>query len=224
MPVYNERGTILEIVRRVMELPVEKELIIVDDCSTDGTREILKERIPEKYDSSPVKVLFHDKNKGKCAAIRTGLQEVAGEFVVIQDADLEYEPRDYLSLLLPITSGKADVVYGSRFMGDYSDFSSLHWWGNKFLTCVTNLLYRSHLSDMETCYKLFKTDVLKSISFHANRFNFEPEITAKLLRSGIKITELPITYTVRKSTEGKKITWKDGFSALWTLIKYRFIF
>ena len=222
MPVYDEKATILEIVRRVMELPIDKELVIVDDCSTDGTREILKEQIMEKDDSS-IKVLFHDRNIGKGAGIRTGLQEVTGELTSIQDADLEYNPRDYLSLLPPILSGKVDVVYGSRFMGDYSNFSSLHWWGNKFLTLTTNILYGSHLTDMESCYKLFKTDVLKGIRFYANRFNFEAEITAKLLRRNIKIVEMPISYTGRGFTEGKKITWRDGFSTLWTLVKYRFL-
>ncbi len=217
MPVCNERATIREIVRRVMELPIEKELIIVDDGSTDGTLDVLQEiRGPS------IKILFHGRNKGKGAAIRTGLEEVTGEFAIIQDADLEYDPQDYLLLLTPILSGEADVVYGSRFRGEYEDFLSLHWLGNKFLTLTTNLLYRSHLSDMETCYKLFRTDILKSIEFHSNRFDFEPEITAKLLRRGIKIIEVPISYIGRQFAEGKKITWRDGFTALWTLIKYRF--
>ncbi len=218
MPVYNEKETVREIIRRVMDLSVDKELVIVDDGSTDGTRDMLKE-----IKDPDIKVLFHEKNRGKGAAIRTGLREVTGELTVIQDADLEYDPRDYLVLLEPILSGEAEVVYGSRFRGEHSDFSSLHWWGNKFLTLTTNLLYRSHLSDMETCYKLFKTDVFRSIRFHADRFNFEPEITAKLLRRRVKIVEVPISYTGRKFAEGKKITWKDGFSALWALIKYRFL-
>ncbi len=222
MPVYNERATIREIIRRVMDLPVEKELIIVDDFSTDGTREILKGYIQGKDDSSHIKILFHARNRGKGAAIRTALKKVRGTFTIIQDADLEYDPKDYLLLLQPILKGEADVVYGSRFMGGNRNFLSLHWWANKILTTIANVLYGSHLSDMETCYKLFKTDVLKSISFDANRFDFEPEITVKLLRKGVKIFEVPINYKGRKSTEGKKITWRDGFSALRPLIKYRF--
>ncbi len=218
MPVYNERGTIREIVSLVMALPVDKELIIVDDGSTDGTRDILT-----SLSSANIKLLFHDKNRGKEAAIRTGIAEAAGEFTVIQDADLEYDPHDYLSLLEPALQGEADVVYGSRFRGEYSDFSTLHWWGNKFLTFAANLIYGSRLSDVETCYKLFRTSVLKSIKLRAERFDFEPEVTAKLLRKGIKIAEVPISYTGRKFTEGKKITWRDGFSALRTLIKYRFV-
>lgn len=218
MPVYNERGTIREIVRRVMDLPVDKELIIVDDGSTDGTRDVLS-----SLSSANIKILFHDKNKGKGAAIRTGIAEAAGEFIVIQDADLEYDPHDYLSLLEAALPGKADVVYGSRFRGEYSDFSTLHWWGNKFLTFAANLIYGSRLSDVETCYKLFRTSILRSIKLRAERFDFEPEVTAKLLRKGIRIAEVPISYTGRKFTEGKKITWRDGFSALRTLIKYRFV-
>jgi glycosyltransferase involved in cell wall biosynthesis len=218
MPVYNERGTIREIVRRVMDLPVDKELIIVDDGSTDGTRDVLS-----SLSSANIKILFHDKNKGKGAAIRTGIAEAAGEFTVIQDADLEYDPNDYLSLLEPAFSGEANVVYGSRFRGEYSDFSTLHWWGNKFLTFAANLIYGSRLSDVETCYKLFRTSILRSIKLRAERFDFEPEVTAKLLRKGIRIAEVPISYTGRKFTEGKKITWRDGFSALRTLIKYRFV-
>lgn len=220
MPVYNERGTIREIVRRVMELPLQKELIIVDDFSTDGTRGILKSYLESRI--YPLKILFHSKNKGKGAAIRTGLAEAGGDWTIIQDADLEYDPQDYMLLMKEVISGGAEVVYGSRFRGHYRDFSSLHWLGNRFLTIITNLLYASRLSDMETCYKLFRTDILKSIDFRANRFNFEPEITGKLLRRGIKIVEVPISYSGRKVTEGKKITWKDGFSALWTLIKCRF--
>ena len=218
MPVYNERGTIREIVSQVIALPVDKELIIVDDGSTDGTRDVLS-----SLSSSDIKILFHDKNKGKGAAIRTGIAEAAGEFTVIQDADLEYDPNDYLSLLEPAFSGEADVVYGSRFRGEYSDFSTLHWWGNKFLTFAANLIYGSRLSDVETCYKLFRTSILRSIKLRAERFDFEPEVTAKLLRKGIRIAEVPISYTGRKFTEGKKITWRDGFSALRTLIKYRFV-
>lgn len=217
MPVYNEGATIREIIRRVVKLPIDKELIIVDDGSGDETLDVLQEiRGPS------IKILFHETNKGKGAAIRTGLEEATGEFTIIQDADLEYDPQDYLLLLTPILSGEAEVVYGSRFRGEYKDFSSLHWLGNKFLTLATNLLYRSHLSDMETCYKLFRTDILKTIKFHSNRFDFEPEITAKLLRRGIKIIEVPISYIGRQFAEGKKITWRDGFTAFWTLIKCRF--
>jgi len=223
MPVYNERDTVREIVDRVMGLPVEKELVMVDDCSTDGTRELLKEHFSNGTGGyGEIKVFFHDVNRGKGAAIRTALKAVTGDFVIIQDADLEYDPGDYMPLLQPVLRGEAGVVYGSRFMGEHAGFSSLHWWGNKMLTVVTNLLYGSHLSDMETCYKLFKADVLKSIDFKANRFNFEPEITAMLLRGGVKILELPIKYRGRKSEDGKKITWRDGFSALCTLIRCRF--
>ena len=217
MPVYNEGSTIREIIRRVVKLPIDKELIIVDDGSSDETLRVLR-----GISEPGIRILFHGRNRGKGAAIRTGLEEATGEFTIIQDADLEYDPQDYLLLLTPILSGEAEVVYGSRFRGEYKDFSSLHWLGNKFLTLTTNLLYRSHLSDMETCYKLFRTDILKTIKFHSNRFDFEPEITAKLLRRGIKIIEVPISYIGRQFAEGKKITWRDGFTALWTLIKYRF--
>lgn len=218
MPVFNERATISEIVKRVMELPIDKELVIVDDGSTDGTLNVLKEL------SQPgIRILYHGKNRGKGAAIKTGLGEVSGELTIIQDADLEYDPRDYLLLLEPILSGETEVVYGSRFRGHHRNFSFLHWLGNKFLTLTTNILYRSKLSDMETCYKLFKTSVLKGIGLHADRFDCEPEITAKLLRKGIRIVEVPISYSGRKFAGGKKITWKDGFSALRVLIKYRFL-
>jgi glycosyltransferase involved in cell wall biosynthesis len=217
MPVYNEKNTIRQIVERVQTVPVPKEIIIVDDGSKDGTREILKDLAQQEN----IKVFLHKKNKGKGAALSTGLQHVSGDFVIFQDADLEYHPEEYPRLLEPIQKGDADVVYGSRFKGAGRAFLFWHKVGNIFLNFVTNILYNSTLTDMETCYKMFRRDVIKGITIESNRFNVEPEITAKILKRGYKVFEVPITYSGRDFSEGKKITWRDGFSALWTLIKYR---
>ncbi len=218
IPVYNEKNYILEVLRRVKAVDIDKEIIMVDDCSTDGTREILKELAAQGE-----KVIFHEKNMGKGAALRTGFRNVTGDFVIVQDADLEYDPDDYPKLLAPILKGKADVVYGSRFTGEHRNMFFHHWIGNKFLTLMTDILYNTTISDMETCFKLFRADIIKGVDIRSNRFNFEPEITAKILKKGIRIYEVPISYTGREFSEGKKISWVDGVSALWTLIKYRFV-
>jgi glycosyltransferase involved in cell wall biosynthesis len=220
VPVYDERNTVVEIVRRMraVELPVELEIVIVDDGSTDGTRDVLRQ-----IADSTVRVIMHDRNQGKGAAIRSGLQQVTGDLVLVQDADLEYDPEDWPKLLNPVLRGKAKVVYGSRFTGERRNMLVLHWIGNRFLSLVTNVLYNTTLSDMETCYKLFDRTVLDGITLRAMRFEFEPEVTAKVLRQGIRIYEVPISYTGREFDEGKKITWRDGFVALWTLVKYRFV-
>jgi glycosyltransferase involved in cell wall biosynthesis len=219
VPVYDERNTVVEIVRRMhaVDLPVDLEIVIVDDGSTDGTRDVLRQLA-----DSTVRVLMHEQNQGKGAAIRTGLGKVTGDLVLIQDADLEYDPEDWPKLLAPVLRGKAQVVYGSRFTGERRNMLFLHWIGNRFLSFTTNLLYNTTLSDMETCYKLFDRQVIEGISIKASRFEFEPEITAKILRRGIRIYEVPISYTGREFEEGKKITWRDGLIALWTLVKYRF--
>jgi glycosyltransferase involved in cell wall biosynthesis len=219
VPVFDERNTVVEIVRRMraVELAVDLEIIIVDDGSTDGTRDVLRQLA-----DSTVRVVMHEHNQGKGAAIRTGLQHVTGDLVLVQDADLEYDPEDWPKLLNPIVRGKASVVYGSRFTGERRNMLFLHWVGNRFLSLTTNILYNTTLSDMETCYKLFDRSVLEGITIKASRFEFEPEITAKLLRRGVRIYEVPISYTGREFDEGKKITWRDGFIALWTLVKYRF--
>lgn len=217
IPVYNEKDTIEQIIDKVIDVPLDKEIIVVDDFSTDGTREILKNL---KYDN--VTTVFHDKNKGKGSAIRTGIQYVNGDVVVIQDADLEYNPHEYLKLIEPIKDGRADVVYGSRFSGNTEKMTFSHWLGNKALTLTTNILYGTRLTDMETCYKMMKAPLIRSFALKANRFDFEPEITAKILKSKKRIIEIPITYQGRHWTEGKKITWRDGISALISLIRYRF--
>jgi len=220
VPVFDERNTVVEIVRRMrkVELPVDLEIVIVDDGSTDGTRDVLRQLA-----DSTVRVLNHDVNRGKGAAIRSGLEHVTGDLVLVQDADLEYDPEDWPKLLAPILRGKARVVYGSRFTGERRNMLFLHWVGNRFLSLVTNVLYNTTLSDMETCYKLFDRKLLDTITLRAQRFEFEPEVTAKILRRGIRIYEVPISYTGREFDEGKKITWSDGFIALWTLVKYRFV-
>jgi glycosyltransferase involved in cell wall biosynthesis len=219
IPVYNERETITEVIRRVQEQPFDMEIMIVDDCSTDGTREILREtEWPEN-----VRILYHEKNRGKGAAIRTALAAVSKEVIIIQDADLEYNPDDFSTVLRPILDGVADVVYGSRFLGIHRSFMLHHYVGNKLLTLTTNLLYNNMLTDMETGYKAFLSPVIKGIRIRSNRFDFEPEITAKVLKHGYRIYEVPIYYAGRDYTEGKKITWRDGFAAIWALIRFRFI-
>jgi len=220
MPVYNEEQTlrqILDQVRAVDLLP--KEIIIVDDGSTDGTRGILQ----EEEGKGDVRVIFHAQNEGKGSAIRTGLAAASGDIILIQDADLEYDPRDYPELIRPILEGRAEVVYGSRFLGGPRK-AMLFWHAvaNKILTLITNVLYDSILSDMETCYKAFRADVLKSIPLRARRFEFEPEVTAKILKRGIRIYEVPISYTGREYYEGKKIGFQDAIQAFWTLLRYRF--
>ena len=221
MPVYNEAPTIEEIIDRVQAVGLADEIVIVDDGSTDGTRDILRD-ITSKNDD--IQLIFHEENRGKGAAVRTGIDAVEGELVLIQDADLEYDPREYSDLLRPIREGRADVVYGSRFLGGPRR-AMLFWHmiGNKLLTFVTNILYDTILSDMETCYKVFRTEVIKPIKLRSRGFEFEPEITAKVLKRGIRIYEVPISYTGREYHEGKKITWQDGLLALWTLLKYRFV-
>ena len=184
----------------------------------DGTADILK----MEADSS-TRVVVHPSNMGKGAAVRSALEHATGDILIIQDADLEYDPDDYERLLAPIRKQKAEVVYGSRFTGERRNMMFLHWVGNRFLSLVTNLLYNTTLSDMETCYKVFRAEVIKSIALHSRRFEFEPEITAKLLKRGYRIHEVPISYKGREYHEGKKLTWRDGITALWTLLKYRFV-
>jgi glycosyltransferase involved in cell wall biosynthesis len=220
VPVFNERSTVAEIVRRMraVELPVDREIVVVDDGSDDGTGDVLTQ-----LRDSTVRVVKHARNRGKGAAIRTGLESSSGDLVLVQDADLEYDPDDWPRLLAPVLKGRARVVYGSRFTGERRNMLFLHWVGNRFLSLVTNVLYNSTLSDMETCYKLFDRRVLDGVRLQADRFDFEPEFTAKVLRRGIRIYEVPISYAGREPSEGKKITWHDGVTALWTLVKYRFV-
>jgi len=219
MPVYNEKSTIMEIVRKVMNVNIEKELIIVDDCSTDSTREALK-----KIDNNNIKIIYQDKNMGKGMAIRTAIKYVTGDIIIIQDADLEYEPEDYYELTRPIIEGKADVVYGSRELLKQNKRSYYRYAiGGRFLSWLTNLLYHSSITDEPTCYKVFKADILKSINLDCKKFEFCPEVTAKVLRRGIKIYEVPIHYYPRSIEQGKKIGLRDGLQAIWTLIKHRFI-
>lgn len=221
MPVFNEANTLKTILQKVEEANfcgLEKEIILIDDGSTDGTREVLKE-FGDKY-----KIFYHDKNMGKGAALRTGFEYITGDITVIQDADLEYDPADYESLIQLILDGKADAVYGSRFLGGKpsSSFMLTHWLGNKFLTLMTNILYNTTLTDMETCYKAFKTEFIKGLEIKSDGFDFEPEITAKVLKKGARLYELPISYYGREHSEGKKITWKDGLDAIRALVKFRF--
>ncbi len=218
VPVYNERPTLAEVIRRMraVQLPLELEVIAVDDGSSDGSGQLL-----HALQDSTVRVLAHGRNQGKGAAVRTGLAAARGDLVLIQDADLEYDPEDWLRLLDPILKGKARVVYGSRFTGERKNMFPLHWLGNRLLTLTTNVLYQTTLSDMETCYKLFDRRVLEGLRIESNRFDFEPEITAKVLRRGERIYEVPISYAGREFAEGKKITWRDGFAAMSALIRYR---
>jgi glycosyltransferase involved in cell wall biosynthesis len=218
VPVYNECATVEEIIRRVRAatVPLAVDVIVVDDASTDGTDKVLA-----ALADSGIHVITHERNMGKGAAIRTALGHAHGDLVLIQDADLEYDPEDWPRLLEPILRHKAAVVYGSRFTGERKNMLLLHWIGNRFLSLVTNVLYSSTLSDMETCYKLFDRRVLTKMVLVSNRFDFEPEITAKVLRRGYRIYEVPISYAGREVDEGKKITWRDGFGAMKALVKFR---
>jgi glycosyltransferase involved in cell wall biosynthesis len=222
MPAYNERKTIREIVSRVLavEIPgVEKELVVVDDGSKDGTPEQLK-ALRETRD---FKLVLQGVNQGKGAALRRGFEEVTGDIVAVQDADLEYTPEELPSLMEPIAKNNADVVYGSRFLGRHRVFMFSHYLGNRLLTLVTNILYDTMLSDMETCYKVMRTEVVRSLRLRSNKFEIEPEITAKIFKQKFRVIEMPISYYGRSYEDGKKITWRDGFGAIWTLIKYRFV-
>jgi len=219
IPAFNESHTILEVIKRVQDVPLEKEIIIIDDGSTDGTKEILKE-IQETQD---LKIIFKDKNEGKGAAIREGLRYVSGDVVVIQDADLEYDPMDWLKMLNIIQGEKADVVYGSRVLGRGEKSSLAFYLGGRFLSFLASILYRIKITDEPTCYKMFKVDVIRSIKLNCKGFEFCPEITAKVAKKGYEIYEVPVSYKPRKIKEGKKIRWKDGVVAIWTLIKYRFL-
>jgi glycosyltransferase involved in cell wall biosynthesis len=218
VPVYNEERTISDILARVRAVEIPKEIIVIDDFSTDGTREQLANEatLPDTF------VHYHPENRGKGGAVKTGLENVSGDVIIIQDADLEYDPRDYHTLLRPILEGKTKAVYGSRFLGEHKAMYFWHSMGNKFLTLVTNVLFDTTLTDMETCYKVFTADVAHSLNIRQMRWGIDPEITAKILRSGVRIYEVPISYNGREFWEGKKISWKDAFVVLRTLFRYRF--
>jgi glycosyltransferase involved in cell wall biosynthesis len=220
VPVFNEEKTVLPLLKKVLSVKLmglQKEILVVNDGSTDRTAELLK-----RLKGSRFKIFQHEVNRGKGAAIRTAIPHTTGDFVVIQDADLEYDPADYESLLVPLLEGKTDVVYGSRFMGPHRAFLFLHYVGNQFLSFVTNILYNTTLTDMETCYKVFRGDILRGLKLRSNRFEFEPEVTAKILKRNYKLYEMPISYHGRGFEEGKKITWRDGITALGCLLWYRF--
>jgi glycosyltransferase involved in cell wall biosynthesis len=222
IPVYNERETLREILAQVraVELPgFDKEILVVDDGSTDGSGQILD----DEARAGDIRLFHHQENRGKGSAVRTAIEHATGDILIIQDADLEYDPRDYPKLLQPIVEGRVAVVYGSRFLGPRKAMLFWHMVGNKLLTLTTNVLFNTILSDMETCYKCFRADVVKNIPLRSRRFDFEPEITAKVLKRGHRIFEVPIAYYGREFHEGKKITWRDGPVAFWTLIKYRFV-
>lgn len=226
IPVFNEKEFFPEILGRVKATPYDKEIIVVDDCSTDGTRELIRnlpgdgENGGDGY-SVRIKKVFHEKNMGKGAAIRSGLAHVTGDIVLIQDADLEYDPAEYPKLLGPILSGNADVVYGSRFLGGpHRVLFFWHYMGNLFVTLLSNMMTNLNLTDMETCYKVFRKEMLEGIVIKSNRFGFEPEITAKMAKRRARIFEVPISYYGRGYEEGKKITWRDGLKAIFTIVKY----
>jgi glycosyltransferase involved in cell wall biosynthesis len=219
IPCYNEKDTIREIVQAVRAAPVaEKEIIIVDDCSTDGTRDILQSEIVPLVD----KVIFHETNKGKGAAMRTGIREATGDIVIVQDADLEYDPQEYPRVIEPILQGKADVVYGSRFLGGrpHRVLFFWHYMGNKFLTILSNMFTDLNLTDMETCYKAFRREIIQAVHIEESRFGFDPEVTAKVAKMGVRFYEVGISYYGRSYAEGKKIGWKDGVRAIYCILKY----
>lgn len=220
IPVYNEKSTIEELLRRVKAEEIASEIVVIDDGSSDGTRDILGNLDQD----SQLRVILHDRNRGKGAAVRTGFQNASGDVFLIQDADLEYDPRDYPSLIRPIQEGIADVVYGSRFLGGpRRTVMFWHMVANKLLTFMTNLLYNTILSDMETGYKVFKREIVDGMQIHANSFDFEPEFTAKILKKKVRVYEVPISFNPRDYAEGKKIGMRDAFQAVWTLLKYRFV-
>ncbi len=222
MPAYNEEKTIREIVEKVINISIQKEIIIIDDKSTDSTLSIINE-LKAQYNEQIV-VLTHTKNRGKGAAIRTGIKEITGDIVIIQDADLEYDPLDYQKLIEPIIQKEEKVIYGSRFLEKENKHSSLSFYlGGRLVSLITNILFNQRLTDEPTCYKVFDADFLKSINLKCEGFEFCPEVTAKVAKKGIKIKELPIKYYPRKIDEGKKIKWYDGVEAIWTLFKYRVI-
>jgi glycosyltransferase involved in cell wall biosynthesis len=220
MPVFNEKDTIREILAQVRGVNMVNQIVVVDDFSTDGTREVLRE---EAARDETLTLVLHDRNRGKGAGVRSGVERATGDIIIIQDADLEYDPRDYPALIRPIVEGRVKVVYGSRFLGPRKDMLFWHMLGNKFLTLVTNVLFDSTLSDMETCYKVMRADVAKSLNIKSDRWGIDPEITAKVLKRRNRIFEVPISYYGREYDEGKKISKRDGFVVLWTLIKYRFV-
>jgi dolichol-phosphate mannosyltransferase len=220
MPAYNEIQTIGKIIKRIeaVKLPIDKEIIIVDDYSTDGTREFL-----QNLSENNIKVLFHDRNRGKGSAIRTSLKYANGDIILIQDADLEYEPNEYIKLLEPILQGRASVVYGNRVVPKVKRSYNRYYWGGRLLTAVTNLLYHAKIHDEPVCYKVFKKEVIDKFTLKCEGFEFCPEITAKVCKAGYEIYEIPVSYNPRKFDQGKKIKWKDGIEAIWVLLKYKFI-
>lgn len=237
IPVYNEKATIEEILRRVQDTKIRKEIVLVDDCSTDGTRQILENIVKRQANGEPstsaqdggdpiplssIRVFFQEKNQGKGAALRRGFLEASGDIVLVQDADLEYDPRDYDKLLEPIVDGRADVVYGSRFLGGPQRVHYFwHYVANKLLTLLSDIFTNLKLTDMETCYKVFRRETLEGIRIKSDRFGFEPEITAKIAKGNWRVYEVPISYAGRTYEEGKKITWKDGIRALWCIVWFR---
>ena len=220
IPCFNERQTVIELIDRIHAVPVDKEVIVVDDCSTDGTRELLQKRARECGD---ITLRLRQRNGGKGAAVQEGLRCASGDVVIIQDADLEYDPADYPVLLRPIQTGKAHVVYGSRFIGEHRAMYFWHSLGNQFLTLLCNALFDTTLTDMETCYKVFTIDIARRLRLREPRWGFDPEITARMLKMGYRIYEVPISYAGREFNEGKKISWKDGFVVLFTLLRYRLL-
>ncbi len=225
VPLYNEEKTILKVIDKLkkVNLGIKKEIIIIDDGSKDNSKNIIEKYIKKQKKNNNIEYKFKTKeNAGKGSAIKEGIELSTGDVITIQDADLEYNPEDFKKLIKPIMQNKAKVVYGSRFLKEHKPMYKIYFLGNKFLSLLTKILYNSRITDMETCYKVFNVDIIKSIDIKANHFDFEPEITARILRQGIKIKEIPISYNPRSIEEGKKINWKDGLQAIWTLIYWKF--